>query len=74
MSRRFRGSRAVCASPWFVRATRLAHALSRVVRTHRLTSFAHGHMWSSALLVCPFARDAHAVPTCDARRRVACFS
>jgi hypothetical protein len=58
MSCCFRGSRAVCVSPWFVRATRLACALSRAIRTHRLASFAHGHTWLCAIPVCPFAHDA----------------
>jgi hypothetical protein len=57
-------SRAVCASPLFVRvfAPASGSTSSRAVRAHRRASFAHGHTWSYAFSVCSFARDAHSVP------------
>jgi hypothetical protein len=50
---------------------RLHHTYgSRAVRVHRRASIAHGHVLSCALSVCSFARVAHIVHACCARRRV----
>jgi hypothetical protein len=43
---------AACASPLFVRAARLVRVLSRAVRAHRHTSFAHGHTSGCVRFLC----------------------